>query len=106
MQDEPEARLHYSDGEYFTVVPFELLTKDPISRSELQAFVLRFNRLTEGRSADLLDQHIVSYPYKGWSSVCSSLEEYLEILLLLQHLKVNISPECVAPNTFAVYVHE
>ena len=102
----PEERLNYFDGEFYMVVPFEMLDADPTPVSELEKFTRRFNRLHEVNNRDALDEHVASYPYHAWVTHGESIDNYLGMLFMLHHLKANLSAELAKPRTLAIFVHD
>lgn len=101
-----EERLQYFDGEFFMVVPFEMLDVDTITLSDLSAFTRRFNRLHEVENHEALEAHMASYPFKNWIAHEEELDNYIEMMFMLHHLKANMAPELVKPATLAIFVHD
>lgn len=101
-----EERLNYFDGEFYMVVPFEMLDADTTSLAELETFTRRFNRLHEVNNREGLAEHVASYPYPGWMVHEEDIDNYLEMLFMLHHLKAVLGPELAKPNTLAIFVHD
>lgn len=99
-------RLHYSWGEFYMVVPFEMIESDTITPAMLSTFTRRFNRLQETRNVEALEAHIATYPFKKWVDHEETLENYIEMMFMLQHFKANVSVELTKPETLAIYVHD
>lgn len=99
-------RLHYSWGEFYMVVPFEMIEVDTITPAMLSIFTRRFNRLHETGNVEALEAHIATYPLKRWAEHEETLENYIEMMFMLQHLKANFSKELAKPATLAIYVHD
>ena len=88
------------------VVPFEMIESDTITPAMLSTFTRRFNRLQETRSIEALEAHIAAYPLKKWVDYEEPLENYIEMIFMLQHFKANISEELTKPATLAIYIHD
>lgn len=101
-----EERLQYFDGEFFMVVPFEMLEADTITLADLSTFTRRFNRLHEVENYEALEAHVASYPFANWMAHQEELDEYIEMMFMLHHLKANLSPELAKPATLAIFVHD
>lgn len=101
-----EARLQYCDGEFFMVVPFEMLEADTISLMDLSVFIRRFNRLHEVGNHSALLEHMTTYPCKEWTRHGEELDHYIEMMCMLHHLKANLEPALSKPATLAVFVHD
>lgn len=102
----PEERLQYFDGEFFLVVPFEMLAEDAITLADLSAFTRRFNRLHEVENYEGLEAHLASYPFKGWTRHAVQIDDYLEMMFFLHHLKDNLTAELAKPATLAIFIHD
>ena len=99
-------RLEYTDGEFYMVVPFDILMEDTISIADLSVFTRRFNRLQEVAHAEGLEQHIAAYPCQQWHRHGQEFDNYMEMMFLLNHLKEAIPFELIKPSTLAIFVHD
>ena len=102
----PSEKLYYYDGTFYMSVPFEMLLADTTTKEELTAFTRRFNRLHDVGNHESLAKHVESYPYKNWVSHGETIENYLEMIYFLHHLKTKIPPELSKPSTLAIFVHD
>lgn len=103
---DPQERLQYCDGEFYMVVPFEMLTADPMALSDLVAFTRRFNRLHEVRNDAELEAHMAKYPFQGWPVHGENFEDYMEMMFMLHHLKSRLDPDLAKPATLAIFFHD
>lgn len=101
-----DERLHYDNGEFFIVVPFEMLLRDNIEFEALCTLTRRLNRLYELHDADGIIAHSLAYPYVGWRHFSNDFQDYLDMLLFLYHLKMHLPLELYRPSTLAIYVHD
>ena len=101
-----EERLQYVDGEFFMVVPFEMLRYDTISLSDLSAFTRRFNRLHEVENYEALDKHMASYPFQKWTAHQVCLDDYIDMMFMLHHFKATMAEDFIKPATLAIFVHD
>lgn len=101
-----EERLNYLNGEFYMVVPFQMLDVDSSTVEQLVIFTRRFNRLCETNNEEALQQHVASYPYAGWRVHGEELANYLEMMFMLHHLVEKLPKEYIRPNTLAIYVHD
>lgn len=101
-----EERLEYTDGEFYMVVPFEMLLVDTMEPDKLAVFTRRLNRLHHVENHEGLEQHIASYPFKKWHARGEDLDNYIEMMFMLHHLKANLPVELTRPATLAIFVHD
>lgn len=101
-----QERLNYFDGEFYMAVPFEMLDADTTPFAQLEAFARRFNRLHEVNNRDGLEEHVASYPYRAWVDHGEDIDNYLEMLFMLHHLKAVLGPDLTKPRTLAIFVHD